>query len=91
MNLTDNLANGSDVYQVMNEMSKNKRAKNRLSSTNFLVSRYIQFTSHNNGAHLIITHKSNTINFWPGTGKWNHVGFRRGYGVRNLIKYLKGL
>jgi len=59
----------------------------RDSSAQYLRVREIPFTSHNNGAHLIIEGKTCYIDFWPGTGKWNCRSGKKGFGLRNLVEY----
>jgi len=61
-----------------------KRAENRDSSKQMLSDKGIQFTEHNNGAHL----KVGRIDFWPGTGLWKDGNFED-RGVKNLIAYIK--
>ena len=74
----------------MDTASKEKRAKNRVSSRHMLVAAGISFVEKNLGAHLIVTNNGYCIDFWPGTGKWivrNGKLERRG--VKKLIKYIK--
>jgi hypothetical protein len=76
-------------YEYQREENKKKRENNRMQSTAILLNRKIDFTIHNNGAHLVVTHKNHTVDFWPGTGKFifrdnNYTG----RGVFNLIKKL---
>lgn len=61
-----------------------KRAENRLHSTHLLKVAGINFTEHNNGAHL----KIGEIDFWPGTGLFKEDDIE-GRGVENLIEYIK--
>jgi hypothetical protein len=72
------------------EKSKNKRARNREWSANFLESKGIHFETKNNGAHLIVKHGHITADFWPGTGKWidRAIGIYS-RGVRKLVKHLE--
>jgi hypothetical protein len=81
----------AEDYAAMAEESKQRRANNREHSTQLLVSKGYAFTSHNQGAHLIVHHKGRVWNFWPGTGKWNLQGYKQYYrGVQNLIKAMEG-
>lgn len=52
------------------EGHKIKTAKNRESSADILKRNGISFTSHNDGAHLIVKGPPGIVDFWPGTGKW---------------------
>lgn len=79
----------ADVYDVINEKSKQKRASNRLHSARMLKDAGIAFEVKNAGAHLIVEGNENYIDFWPGTGRWiDRKDGNRGFGVRNLLKYI---
>jgi hypothetical protein len=71
------------------ERHKEKTASNRASSAAYLRSRGIEFSEHNNGAHLIVGHNGLVVDFWPGTGLWIVRNGRKGRGVRNLVRELK--
>lgn len=50
----------------------------------------IAFSSHNEGAHLIVVGRSNSVDFWPGTDKWHSRDKRiKGYGLDNMLKFVK--
>jgi len=83
-----------DIFKEHREYSKSKRAFNRKQSPLALCENHIQYTSHNNGAHLRIFQVGSAeipaVDFWPGTGKWiDSAGKKSGRGVMSLIKYLK--
>lgn len=67
--------------------NRDKRANNREYSTKLLTELGVNFTSHNNGAHLIIKNGDQRIDFWPGTGKWIVCDFTS-RGVFNLLKFI---
>lgn len=72
-----------EIFTAMRQASQEKRAKNRERSQALLVKAGIQFTTHNNGAHLVVAER---YDFWPGTGYWRARGentARRG--VHKLI------
>lgn len=79
-----------EVFREMREAGKKKRASNRESSAQQLINHGIKFTSHNCAAHLIVEGKDGLIDFWPGTGKFIIRGGRKGRGVFNLIKAVRG-
>lgn len=92
-----------ETFRAMADMSKAKRAANRDSSPRILEEAGISFSAHNEGAHLVVSSAFETIDFWPGTGLWisrmRGTGTwntrrdgkgKRGRGVHNLIKRLKG-
>lgn len=78
-----------ETWACLAEQPKAKRASNRDSSAKLLAERSYYFTSHNQGAHLVVSHEGLTVDFWPGTGKWicrtTGVTSR---GVFNLVKHL---
>lgn len=77
-----------EVFNAMKEESKDRRASHREQSPLMLERAGIPFESRNMGAHLIVEGKDCFIDFWPGTGKWNARNGKKGFGVRNLIKYV---
>lgn len=78
-----------DDFAFLKEMQKQKRANNTVSSTELLKSRNIKFESKNNGAHLIVTHGTKIVDFWPATGRFiSRVSNKDGRGVYNLFKYI---
>lgn len=81
---------GNHPHQCEIESSA-RRARHRESSPELLRAAGIAFVSKNEGAHLIVTHNDVTVDFWPGTGKWNTrpVDGKDHRGVKPLIAYLK--
>lgn len=77
----------TEYWKAVRQAGQEKRASNRDSSAQYLMEREIPFTSHNNGAHLIVEGKTCYIDFWPGTGKWHCRSGKKGFGVRNLVTY----
>lgn len=82
----------SDMGLAFNALKKErqaKRAQNRESSPAVLRAAGVDFTEHNGGAHLVVSHGGVTADFWPGTGLWK---FRstgiKGRGVRALVRAL---
>jgi len=91
MNAADD-DNMGDIFRSHHARQQEKRAKNREESTRMLTEAGVHFTSHNEGAHLIVADR---WDFWPGTGKFNERRGRHGKpkragrGVRNLLKHLE--
>lgn len=76
-------------FRAMKEASREKKANNLASSTDILKKARVNFTSHNNGVHLVIQHSDRLIDFWPSTGKWNVRSANLwGLGVFALLKVL---
>lgn len=78
-----------EMWKAFKVMKQEKRASNRENSAELLASAGIPFTSHNGGAHLIVEGRDCFIDFWPGTGRWISRDGTKGFGVRNLLEYLK--
>lgn len=79
----------SEYFGLKKEASREKRASNRENSAEYLTQREIPFTSKNQGAHLIVEGYNCFIDFWPGTGKWHSRCGIKGFGVRNLVEFIK--
>jgi hypothetical protein len=69
-----------------------RRANNRAEGAQVLAEQDIQFTSKNDGAHLVVrAGQKQLVDFWPGTGLWIVRGTtQRCRGVRALIDFCKG-
>lgn len=79
-----------DEWRAKKAAGRDKRAANRDRSAEALRGEGIAFESKNGGAHLIVRHEGQVINFWPGTGLWvvqGHPAHHRG--VFRLIKHIK--
>lgn len=79
-----------DVKPFLKERARQKREKNKESSTEILIKHGVAFESKNEGIHLIVRHASKIVDFWPSTGRFIcRSGKRDDHGVFNLLKYLK--
>ncbi len=79
-----------EVWDIIKKQGQSKRAKNRTDSKAYLKCRGIPFIPKNHGAHLIVTYAQQTVDFWPGTGKWIVRGCgHEARGVRRLVQYLE--
>lgn len=75
------------TVKIVTIESQKKRKRNRENSTEILKSRGVEFSSHNKGAHLIVTSRYGLVDFWPGTGKFIvRKSGEKGRGVFNLLK-----
>lgn len=69
--------------------SKERRARNRESAQQVLMKAGIEFENKNEGAHLIVRHRKDVADLWPGTGLWQvRPRGKQGRGVFNLLKHL---
>jgi hypothetical protein len=79
-----------EAFEGYRAAKQAKRASNRSQSADYLKQRGIPFTSHNDGAHLIVEGPAGYIDFWPGTGRWKDRAGPAGFGVRNLVTHVAG-
>lgn len=78
----------ADDFRAMKKANQEKKSNNREQSAQYLKRHDIPFETKNNGAHLIVEGKDCFVDFWPGTGKWITRKGERGFGVRNLVKFI---
>lgn len=74
------------IWRDQKRHSQCKRKMNREDSARILIESGINFTSNNEGAHLIVQKDSIIIDFWPGTGKYITRSGKHGRGILNLLK-----
>ena len=81
----------NDYFNDIKSASQVKRAVNRERSAQRLEDLGVTFSEHNNGAHLIIYGRLETIDFWPGTGLWRCRGGKQvsGRGIEALLTRLE--
>lgn len=76
-----------DDFQAMRDVSQEKRRRNTEWSTLKLIREGVAFTSHNNGAHLVVEER---WDFWPSTGLYiDRVTGDRARGVHKLLKKVR--
>ncbi|MCK5237187.1 MAG: hypothetical protein KAR06_09395 [Deltaproteobacteria bacterium] len=79
-----------DFYRDIRSTKQGKRKHNREYSASYLQEQGVIFATKNSGAHLIVAHNGTTVDFWPGTGKWNvRHSNKTGRGVKGLVEFLK--
>ncbi len=78
------------MYNDWKKHGQTRRANNRANSPTMLDEAGINYESKNIGSHLIVTGPECKVDFWPGTGRWNARNGDYGFGVKKLIKYIKG-
>ena len=81
----------TEDFKVLKSVGQEKHAHNIEQSAAYLRNACIMFTEHNNnGAHLVVEGKDGYIYFWPDTDKWIARNGKSGFGVKNLVDYIKG-
>ena len=78
----------TEYWKDIRKARQENRADNRKNSSLYLSDHGIEFTSKNGDAHLIVKNGNSLIDFWPGTGRWISRCGRKGFGVRNLVKFI---
>ena len=79
----------AEIYKALKEHNKEKKQQNKKSSIALLDKIKVQYTTNNDGIHLIVQSGRGIIDFWPTTGKF--IARRTKYtgrGVNNMIKYM---
>ena len=80
----------AEIWAGWKKSKQEARAQRREAAPRALQAAGISFTTHNEGAHLIVESHLGYVDFWPGTGKWatrNPLSVS-GFGLRTLIEYI---
>ena len=78
----------SKTYELMREISREKKLSNQEFSTKLLDKMGVDYESKNNGIHLIVFNDEDFIDFYPSTGKWIPRGGKASRGVRKMLSYM---
>lgn len=66
------------------------RETRRLAAPDILREAGVEFTEHNEGAHLrVVVSGTKVTDFWPGTDTWRKLGGGRRSGIDKLIEYIR--
>jgi len=78
-----------DDFKAWDDQKKAKKVSNKEQSTQLLIDRGVNFTSHGGGIHLKVhSDHIGIIDFWPSTGKFKTKQGKQGRGVFKLLKLL---
>lgn len=75
----------TELGAAYKEQQKQERAKRRAQAEQQLKDRGINYTVHNDGAHIVIEEGGATFDFWPGTVRWRMRPHKSQYGVPKLL------
>jgi hypothetical protein len=78
--MSDEMTDG-ELFKAWDKQKQAKRAANRESGLMQIHKTGVAYTSHNAGAHIVITCARGIIDFWPGTGKYITRQWKGGYGL----------
>lgn len=77
-----------EVFKDLTRDRQSRAAQMRRLIPEELKRRGIVFTTHNEGAHLIVETNHGLVDYWPGTGKWKARDGVRGHGLDGLVAYM---
>lgn len=77
-----------DAFKTLSESHRSK-SKRRHQALDRLKEEGIPFTTNNDGVHLSVEGPTCFIDYWPGTGQWKSCKGCHGFGLVNLINYIK--
>lgn len=78
-----------DYFRDLRAVQQQQRGTNRERGAEILLAIGVSFESKNFGAHLVVSHAGQTVDYWPGTGKYifrNRT--RKGRGIFRLLRAL---
>lgn len=76
-----------DDYKALAEMRKQERAERRAAAEAKLQG--LNYSVHNDGAHIVIWEGGAIFDFWPGTDRWRMRNFKGQFGVDNLLAAIR--
>lgn len=76
----------TELWAAYKEQQKQERAKRRASAEQQLKDRGVNYTVHNEGAHIVIEEGGATFDFWPGSTRWRMRPQRSDFGVHKLFQ-----
>lgn len=83
-----------EIYEHFKAQRKGRQSaatQRRSNAPAVLAQAGVGFSSHNGGAHLIVTGTQGFIDFWPGTEKWqDRETGQKGFGLNALLKHING-
>lgn len=77
----------TEMWKEWKKMKQTAATQRRENAPELLQKAGIPFTTHNNGAHLILDTYLGFVDFWPGTTKWKTRTFpaHEGFGITRLL------
>jgi len=73
------------------QAAEDRRLRRELAQRVLETDSAVSFSSHNQGAHLIVVGVAASADFWPGTGRWApRRGTKKGgFGIEQMLNYVK--
>lgn len=76
-----------DDYKALAEFRKQERAERRAAAEARLVG--LNYSVHNDGAHIVIWEGGAIFDFWPGTDRWRMRDHKGQFGVDKLLAAIR--
>lgn len=76
-----------DDYKALAEMRKQERAERRAAAEAKLQG--LNYSVHNEGAHIVIWEGGAIFDFWPGTDRWRMRDHKGQFGVHKLLAAIR--
>jgi len=81
-----------DYKSMKAQAAEDRRLRRELAQRVLETDSTISFSSHNQGAHLIVVGVAASADFWPGTGRWAPRGGgskKSWFGIEQMLNYVK--
>jgi len=76
-----------DDYKALAEFRKQERAERRAAAEARLVG--LNYSVHNDGAHIVIWEGGAIFDFWPGTDRWRMRNHKGQFGVEKMLAAIR--
>lgn len=76
----------TEDWAAYKEHQKQERAKRRANAEKQLRERKLNYTVHNDGAHIVIEEGGAIFDYWPGNTRWRMRPERSQFGVDKLFR-----
>jgi hypothetical protein len=80
-----------EMWKAWAKEKQEAKGQRRKDAPELLTKAGIPFTTHNQGAHLILDTHLGFVDFWPGTAKWKTRTFpeQKGHGITRLLHLIQ--
>lgn len=75
----------TELWAAYKAHQKRERAERRASAEQHLKDRGINYTVHNDGAHIVIEEGGAIFDYWPGNTRWRMRPQKSQFGVHKLL------
>ena len=83
------MSEATEIYRLLADHRREEKVKNRAKGMAALQRSNLPYVLKNGGDHVVITHPTSKIDFWPTTRRWKiRKGKIKGFGFLDLLKEL---